>query len=118
MFTVAAKGAPAEQKTDVRSPASGVLCDPYLCANEKGISRALTAQYLGETTAAKLFSQGQFSLTEFTLSNGVFCDTKERLCREDRYYGPDGKRSGAVSKKYTELLFHKPGQPINPGGNP
>nr|WP_280137519.1 YcgJ family protein [Ensifer sp. Root31] len=35
----------------------------------------------------------------------MFCDVKERLCREDRYYGANGQRSGAVSKKYTKVLF-------------
>lgn len=89
----------------LRSPARGVLCDRYFCANDKGISRALTEKYLGQRAAAKLFSQGDFDLTEFTFANGIFCDVKERLCRHDRYYGADGRRSGAVSGKYTGLLF-------------
>ncbi len=89
----------------VRSPAPGVLCDRYICANDKGISRELTAQYVSKKAAAKL--QGEFDLTEFTFANGVFCDVKERLCRENRYYGADGKHSGAASKKYTALLFGK-----------
>ncbi|MBV7515720.1 YcgJ family protein [Pseudomonas sp. PDM25] len=44
-------------------------------------------------------------MSEFTFVNGIFCDVKERLCREDRYYGVDGKLCEAVSKKYTQLLF-------------
>jgi hypothetical protein len=89
------------------SPIPGVLCDRYVCANSKGISRDLTARYLGRKTATKSFSQGDFDMTEFTFANGIFCDVKERLCREDRYYGADGKRSGVASKKYTQLLFGK-----------
>ncbi|MEY7343618.1 YcgJ family protein, partial [Escherichia coli] len=27
---------------------------------------------------------------------GVFCDVKEKLCRDDRYFGVDGKRSGKI----------------------
>jgi hypothetical protein len=91
----------------VRSPAHGVLCDRYMCADGKGVSRSLTTKYLGEKAASTLFSQGDFNLEAFTFANGVFCDTKERLCREDRYYGSDGKPSGKVSTKYTGILFEK-----------
>jgi Fels-1 Prophage Protein-like len=91
----------------IRSPTHGVLCDNSMCADEKGVSRTLTAKYLGEKKATALFSQGAFDLTMFTFSNGTSCDTKERMCREDRYYSPDGQRSGKVSAKYTEILFGK-----------
>lgn len=92
-------------KPALNAPEKGVLCDRYVCANDKGISRALTEKHLGKKAASRVFSQGEFDLTEFTFANGIFCDVKERLCREDRYYGADGKRSGAVSKRYTQLLF-------------
>ncbi|MFC7067896.1 YcgJ family protein [Brucella rhizosphaerae] len=88
----------------LRSPTQGVLCDRYVCANDKGVSRALTERYLGKKVADKMFSQGDFDKTEFTFASGIFCDVKERLCRADRYY-ENGKRSGAISKKYTKLLF-------------
>lgn len=91
----------------VRSPAPGVLCDPYMCANDKGISRSLTERHIGRRAAARLFSQGDFSRTEFTFANGVFCDVNGRICRMNRYFDANGKRSGAVSKKYTALLFGK-----------
>lgn len=91
----------------LHSPTQGVLCDRHMCADEKGISRELTTKYLGEKTATKLFSQGDFDLTAFTYSNGVFCDAKERLCRANRYFGADGKRSGKPSPKYTAILFGK-----------
>lgn len=90
----------------VYSPKQGVLCDKYACANDKGLSKALTEKYISKKAAAKLFSQGEFDTTEFTLSNGIFCDTKEQLCRKDRYFEADGKRS-SVSDKYTKMLFGK-----------
>ncbi|MCW5238684.1 YcgJ family protein [Verminephrobacter eiseniae] len=102
---LAVSTAHAGRQTTLRSPAPGVLCDRHLCANGQGISRPLTEKHLGPKTATKLFSQGEFDLTEFSFANGVFCDVKERLCRQHRYYGADGQRSGAVNKKYTRLLF-------------
>jgi len=96
----------AKQPAKIQSPASGVLCDRYVCANDKGISRELTKKYLGKKAAAnELFATSDVDRTEFTFANGIFCDVKERLCREDRYYGSNGQRSGAVSKKYTKALF-------------
>jgi hypothetical protein len=95
----------AGDRNALRSPAPGVLCDRYLCADEKGVSQGLTKKYLGERAATRLFSQGEFDVKQFTFSNGVFCDVTDRLCRENRYFGTDGKRSGAVSKKYTAILF-------------
>jgi len=97
----------AGPRATLRSPAAGVLCDRYFCADAEGISKQLTTAYLGQKAAAKLFAQGDFVLTEFTFANGIFCDVKEQLCREDRYFSKDGKRNGAISKKYTDLLFKK-----------
>lgn len=105
IFTsVNAMPAHAQKRPAVYSPAKGVLCDRYVCADSKtGVSPKLTERYLGKKAAKKLSSD--IDPTEFTFIGGIFCDVKEKLCREDRYYGPDGKRSGAVSKKYTKLLF-------------
>jgi hypothetical protein len=105
LLAVLVNAADAGQATAVRSPARGVLCDRYLCANDKGVSRELTTRYLGKKAAAKLFSQGEFDPTAFTFANGIFCDVNERLCRENRFYSADGQHSGAVSAKYTALLF-------------
>jgi hypothetical protein len=58
----------------LRWPVSGVLCDRYMCANDKGISRALTAKCLGGRVAARLISQGAFDLSKFTFAKRVFCD--------------------------------------------
>lgn len=107
LLVVLVMPADAGQAGAVRSPARGVLCDRYLCANDNGVSRELTARYLGTRAAAKLFSQGEFDPTAFTFSNGIFCDAKERVCRANRFYGADGEHSGAVSKRYTALLFGK-----------
>jgi hypothetical protein len=56
-----------------------------MCANDKGISLALTAKCLGGRVAARLFSQRAFDLSKFTFTKRVFCDLKEWLCRENRY---------------------------------
>lgn len=87
------------------SPAPGVLCDKSICANKHGISVALTTRYVGNKQGEKLAAAGQFDTTAFTFRGGLFCDTNERLCRDDRYFGPDGKRSGKVNPHYTALLF-------------
>lgn len=105
LLTAPMLSALAGKHTTPRSPELGVLCDRYVCANNNGLSRELTERYLGKKSAAKLVSQEGFDPTEFTFANGIFCDVKERLCRKDRYFGTDGKRSGVVTKKYTELLF-------------
>lgn len=103
----AAFAAPASAADALLSPEKGVLCDRYMCADNTGISSRLTQKHLGKQAAIKLFSQGDFDRTEFTFANGIFCDVKERLCREGRYFDADGKRSGAISKSYTRLLFRR-----------
>ncbi|MET3244276.1 hypothetical protein ABIE53_001021 [Burkholderia sp. OAS925] len=106
LLVVGAKACYAEQGAAiVRSPIRGVLCDRYMCANNKGISRQLTQRYLGDRAAETLFSQGDFSRTQFTFANGVFCDVEARVCRQDRYFDTNGKRSATISTKYTALLF-------------
>lgn len=87
------------------SPAPGVLCDKTVCADEHGLSVALTTKYIGPKQGEKMAAAGEFDTTAFTFRGGVFCDTRERLCRDDRYFGPDGKRSGKINPHYTALLF-------------
>jgi hypothetical protein len=73
---------PGQDPAKLHSPVSGVLCDRYVCANDKGISRELTEKYLGKKAAAnEVFTSSDVDLTEFTFANGIFCDVKERLCR-------------------------------------
>jgi hypothetical protein len=105
LLAVSAMPALAGKPAVLRSPASGVLCDRNVCADDKGISRELTEKYLGKRAATQSFSHGDSIQTEFTFATGTFCDVKERLCRRDRYFGADGKRSGTVDRKYSELLF-------------
>ncbi|QLO43366.1 hypothetical protein HV198_14945 [Citrobacter freundii] len=93
--------------TGPHSPVAGVLCDKYICADEHGLSVALTTKYVGKKQGDKLAAAGQFDTTAFTFQGGLFCDTTECLCRDDRYFGPDGKRSGKVNTHYTALLFGK-----------
>lgn len=93
--------------TGLTSPAPGVVCDKTICADEHGVSVALTTKYLGKRQGDKLAVAGEFDTTAFTFRGGLFCDTIERLCRNDRYFGPDGKRSGKVNIRYTALLFRQ-----------
>lgn len=89
----------------LHSPAKGVVCDAYFCANAQGVSTALTARYLGKKKGAQLDAQGAFDRTAFTFANGIYCDTKEKVCRKDRYFGADGKPSGAIDVVTTGQLF-------------
>ncbi|BEA40638.1 hypothetical protein VEE08_25150 [Escherichia coli] len=89
----------------LQSPACGVVCDPYICVNSDGISPELTRKCLGEKAAENLQSLQGYDPSEFTFSNGVFCDVKEKLCRDDRYFGVDGKRSGKINQTTTKMLF-------------
>ncbi len=84
-----------------------MLCDRYMCADNTGVSRRLTQKHVGKKAAIKLFSQGDFDQAEFTFANGIFRDVKERLCREDRYFDADGKRSATITRTYTRLLFRR-----------
>ncbi|KAB8310159.1 hypothetical protein EH228_11710 [Erwinia endophytica] len=86
-------------------PEKGVLCDRFFCADAQGVSKALTARFLGTKAAERLFSQGDFDLSRFTFTNNIYCDTQEKVCRVGRYFGADGQPSGTVSEKYTAILF-------------
>lgn len=101
-----AMSAPPSHADDhaVFSPAPGVVCGHTFCVDKQGISFGLTALYLGDQAQDKLLSEGLVNLTEFTLDNGIFCDTKQQLCYLDRYFDAHGQRS-PVSEKYTAMLF-------------
>lgn len=87
------------------NPTSGVVCDAYICADAMGISDSLTMTHLGAKKSQQLAAQGTFDRTAFTFANGVYCDTKEKVCRKDRYFGADGKPSGVIDKTTMQLLF-------------
>ncbi len=90
----------------LKNPAAGVLCDKYICADKTGVSKKLTEKYLGKRQAKKVFSQGEFDTSAFTFANGVFCDSKTKLCHVDRYFDGKNKRS-PVEPKATKQLFGK-----------
>jgi len=94
----------AKTSISVFSPKKGVICDKYICADKKGVSKSLTAKYLGTKKASKAFSQSNFDTSAFTLSNGVFCDTNTKRCHVDRYF-ENGHRS-KVDKSMTDKLFN------------
>ncbi len=45
----------AQNITAVFSPKRGVVCDKYICADKKGVSKSLTNQYLGAKKAKQAF---------------------------------------------------------------
>lgn len=95
----------AAEHNPLRSPEKGVVCDAYFCADAMGVSDPLTTKYLGAKKGQQLVSQGEFDRTAFTFANGIYCDTKEKVCRKDRYFGADGKPSGKIDRKTTQWLF-------------
>lgn len=98
-------GADAEMVQALRFPAKGVVCDVYVCADAQGVSTTLTARYLGAKQSRQFAALGGGDHASFTLANGVYCDTNEKVCRKDRYYGPNGRPSGAVDEVTTRQLF-------------
>ncbi|PIJ48607.1 hypothetical protein BL250_15470 [Erwinia sp. OLTSP20] len=95
----------AAERSALRSPATGVVCDAYLCADASGVSAKLTRLWLGKRAGERLIAQGEFDHSAFTFANGVYCDVKTRSCRKDRYFGADGQPSGALDIRTTRLLF-------------
>ncbi|MEX5394472.1 YcgJ family protein [Acinetobacter baumannii] len=93
----------AKNTTAVFSHNRGVVCDKYICADKKGVSKTLTNQYLGAKKAKQAFSQGDFDTSAFTFSNGVFCDTTTKLCHVNKFF-ENGHRS-RVDKKMTDKIF-------------
>ena len=91
--------APLKLKGGVFSPEAGVLCDKDIfCADEQGISMALTKMYLGEKAQKKLLEMGEFDTTIFTLTNGVRCEAKTRKCTIS-------KLDNKVDAAHTRALF-------------
>lgn len=87
----------------VTSPKQGVICDENVCADQNGLSKSLTANYLDQTKAKRITGSGT-DITQFTLSSGVFCDADEKICYQDRYFNSEGQR-GAIAKYETQRLF-------------
>ncbi len=68
------------------------ICDKNagFCADWQGVSVALTKMYLGDAAEAKLMALiktvgiNDFDPTEFTMTGGLTCHTKEKLCWTSR----------------------------------
>ena len=67
-----------------------------------GISMGFTQEFLGEAAQEKMLATinnvNDFDLTWFTLSNGVSCKTKEKVCYTNRF---DEK----IDREHTKALF-------------
>ena len=67
---------------------SHAICDKNagFCADGEGVSVALTKMYLGDKAEAKLMATiksvgiSDFDPTEFTMTGGLTCHTKEKTC--------------------------------------
>lgn len=93
------------KRKKIFSPAPGVLCDQYICADaQQGVSDKLTERYLGHAQVKNLRKMGKFNRQAFTLANGIHCDINDKKCYVDRYFDAQGQHS-AVSQHYTQLLF-------------
>lgn len=88
-------------------PSSGVVCDTVAgyCVDQNGISLELTKAHLGKKSAEILEKKinNTDNLKEYTLSNGVHCDSHERQCYTDRYYP---RTEDKKEKKFTSWLFN------------
>jgi len=76
--------------SSVYSPGKGVICDKKsgFCSDSYGISLALTKEYLGAKAGhkwSKILSDSSFDSTSFTLSNGLSCDTKQKICKKSKF---------------------------------
>ena len=92
--------APAKH-TGIYSPEQGIVCDTKagFCSDSQGIAMALTKEYLGQAAQDKLMGYGDdFITTSFGMSNGVYCDTDDKRCYNN-------KLKDSVNKRYTKMLF-------------
>ncbi|WP_079212768.1 YcgJ family protein [Brucella pituitosa] len=95
----------AAKKDTLTSPAEGVLCGRYFCADRNGISDRLTAQYIGDDAAYRLLAQADFDRTSFTFANGLFCNLKEQRCYEVHDRDTRNGTRRPISLYYTSVLF-------------
>lgn len=76
---------------DVFYPQQGEVCDrvSHFCADRQGISMGLTELHLGKSALDKLQqAMGDgigVHLDSYTLSNGVYCESKTQTCYSDRF---------------------------------
>ena len=82
-------GSRSHQTANVYSPDDGIICDKksQFCADSQGISLGWTKEYLG-ARAAKVWTKRitrNFDTTVFTMSNGLYCDTNEKICKKSKW---------------------------------
>ncbi|MBJ2089984.1 YcgJ family protein [Serratia sp. IR-2025] len=53
----------------------------------------------------QLDAQGAFDRSAFTFANGIYCDTKEKVCHKECYFGAEGKPSRAIDVVTSGQLF-------------
>lgn len=83
----------------------GVICDKKagFCADSQGVSVAITETELGPKAAKNLMDQikqvgvADFDATSFTMSGGLYCETKKKQCTN--------KLDHKVDQKATKALF-------------
>jgi hypothetical protein len=71
----------------------GVICDRKsgFCADEQGVSVAITEMELGKKASKNLMDQinsvgiKDFDPTSFTMSGGLHCETKQKKCFTNKY---------------------------------
>jgi hypothetical protein len=86
----------------------GVICDQKsgFCADEQGVSVAITEMELGKKASKNLMDQintvgiKDFDPTSFTMSGGLHCETKQKKCFTNKY-------DKVVDVKATQALFGK-----------
>ncbi|MGE1590585.1 YcgJ family protein [Serratia marcescens] len=61
--------------------------------------------YLGKRKGVQLDAQGAFDRSAFTFANGIYCDTKEKVCHKECYFGAEGKPSRAIDVVTSGQLF-------------
>jgi len=93
----------AKSKTNVYSPEQGIICDKKsgFCSDSYGISIAFTKEFLGQKSAdkfTKILSDKDFDPTSYTMSNGLSCDTKKKICKKSKW---DEK----ADAHWTKILF-------------
>jgi hypothetical protein len=86
----------------------GVICDKKsgFCADEQGVSVAITEMELGKKASKNLMDQirtvgiENFDATSFTMTGGLHCETKQKKCFTNKY-------DNVVDSKATKVLFSK-----------
>jgi Fels-1 Prophage Protein-like len=86
----------------------GVICDQKsgFCADEQGVSVAITEMELGKKASKNLMDQinsvgiKDFDPTSFTMTGGLHCETKQKKCFTNKY-------DNVVDIKATKALFGK-----------